>query len=337
MELSTSARRVFSLFLVLHRHWFAIPYDQQPHRLVPKDTRIERAILPAKCTTCGTVHLLFDGNVGLTYSAPKEKRYSYTVECWNHCVPCNLDLQVTAELSVLGPEWTFSHCVFSHCEPVALPGIEDLIKNIPWPSIDWEDNPEEMVRIPKGLAVFVEGDDDKLVIEEFLRKQTPQYNALGVKIFTGARGGGREQIVESAKFVQDVTEHVGSDISFIIVLDGDSSDWAATVATRVSHHLFLLSKTEIESYLLDSDALARTLQVSESEIVNLLKTNKGNGKQALERILQKHGFRPTAQVKQMITRQMRTVPEDFVKLMNVISRELELEWDRIRSETLDAI
>ncbi len=34
---------------------------------------------------------------------------------------------------------------------------------------------------------------------------------------------------------------------------------------------------------------------------------------------------------------MRTVPEDFVKLMNVISRELELEWDRIKSETLDAI
>jgi hypothetical protein len=87
-----------------------------------------------------------------------------------------------------------------------------------------------------------------------------------------------------------------------------------------SSNLFLLSKRQIETYLLDPKAIARVCNVPDAEVLNRLEHSKGNDKQRLEHVVSDFAVKPTTQVKQLIARHLDIVPHDFVNMLEMIRR-----------------
>jgi len=174
---------------------------------------------------------------------------------------------------------------------------------------------------PTGCAVFVEGEDDKVVIDEFLKRLIGvELSNYGVHIFTALGGGGKERAVDSARYVARVGERVNRKIPYLIVLDGDASGWVKTQKEIEIGKLFVLSEKEIDSYLLDPRAIAEVCNVVETEVVKKLKYSKGGGKETLEHVIQSCGVRPSPQVKQLVARHLKAVPGDFIRMLETIRK-----------------
>ena len=101
---------------------------------------------------------------------------------------------------------------------------------------------------------------------------------------------------------------------------GDASDWVKTQKEVKTDNLFVLSKKEIDSYLLDPSAIGEVCGVTDAEVARQLKGTTGEGKEELEHIIRSFKVRPTPEVKQLIARHIETVPEDFVKMLLVIQK-----------------
>ncbi len=313
----------FPLFLVLKRDYVVVRYDEHVHNVVPEETLDpELAIVAAKCEKCGTAHLLFDSAVEQTEAHERgmgSKRY-YVADCWSYCDHCKVDLHIEASYSVYAFEWVFFDYTSDGCEPVDLVGLDQLVKEMPEPHPSWDEEVNQWVKEPKGFAMFTEGEDDKLVIGEFLKKlyKVDDLSIVGVHVFTGIKGGGKEEVVASARYVTDVIRKAGDSIPYTVVLDGDASSWASSLRGDIARHLFILSEKEVESYLLDSRAIAKALAVEESRVAELLKNNTTRGKEDLEYALRGLGLRPTSQVKQLIARHKENVPKDFAELKKIV-------------------
>lgn len=172
-----------------------------------------------------------------------------------------------------------------------------------------------------GCALFVEGHDDDAVVGEFLFRQLGGMPyKRGIHILRGLGGEGKERAVHSAAYVAGIARRLNQDIPFLVVLDGDASNWASSQTEVDSTNLFVLSKREIEAYLLDAKAIAKVCNVADKEVAEQMERAKGGDKARLEYIVGKFGVRPTAQVKQLIARHLDVVPEDFVKMLDVIQR-----------------
>jgi hypothetical protein len=163
---------------------------------------------------------------------------------------CGLDLEVNVALSVYAHGWFLDDYESENCEIVGLDGLDTVLEELyelKSPNEE-EENLEEWTTSPGGCAVFIEGKDDKFIFGEFLaRKAGEPLRDLGVHIFGGLQGGGRERAVSS--------------------------------------------------------------------------TNR-KGKEALERLLIDFGVRPTAQVKQLIARNLKQVPQDFDRLMKKVMERI---------------
>jgi hypothetical protein len=168
---------------------------------------------------------------------------------------------------------------------------------------------------PLVCAVFVEGDDDLGVVSEFLTRQAGKdLRDSGVHIVKPL-GGGKERAVQSAKYFAKTVMR----IPYLIVLDRDAAGWLRTQKDVEADKVFILSKKEIDSYLLDERALARAFNVTEKVVAQRLRATKGAGKEKLEHMIQTFRFRSTPEIKQMIARHLVGVPDDFVKMFEIIT------------------
>jgi hypothetical protein len=173
---------------------------------------------------------------------------------------------------------------------------------------------------PLVCVVFVEGDDDWAVVSEFLTRQAGKdLRDFGVHIIK-PNGGGREKAVDSAKYLaKTVMRIINLRIPYLIVLDGDATNWIRTRKDVEADEVFILSKKEIDSYLLDERALARAFNITEKLVAQQLRATKGAGKEKLEHVIRTFGLRSTPEIKQMIARHLVRVPDDFVKMFEIIT------------------
>ncbi len=287
------------------------------------------AIVAAGCNKCGSQYMLIDEDIQDPVIEDREmgsERY-YWANCQAECGKCEHDLTAEVAFSVYAFEWVVAEIDCENCEIVDLNGFELPIeegRRIKEPPKKGDVEETELwAESPTGCAVFVEGKTDQFIVTEFLRRVLNADPAsVGITVLTGI-GGGREFVVKSAAFVANVTKRVQKELPYVIVLDGDAIGWAKTVKGPESRRLFLLSKKEIESYLMDPRAIARAFASGEREVASLMQKTKGEGKEPLEFILKRLGIRPTPQVKQIIARHLDKVPDDFVKLAEIVQRMLK--------------
>jgi len=292
---------------------------------------LEAAVVAVKCETCGATSLLWGDCPEQTEVHEREmgpERY-FAASCWGRCDNCDKEMSADLQFSVYAWSWVFIDADCENCEMTSLSGLRLIVKELTksWAKLrSGEDESadereiEEWAQKPSGCAVFVEGEDDRSVISEFLRRQVEgELFDLSIHLFRGLGGGGRELAVNSAKYVSEIAKRVGSPIPYIIVLDGDASNWAKTQKEIDASRVFVLSRKEIDSFLLESRAIAEVCGVTDEKVRDLLGA-KRQGKEELESILRKFNVRPTPEVKQLIARHLTVVPDDFVRLMREIER-----------------
>jgi hypothetical protein len=148
----------------------------------------------------------------------------------------------------------------------------------------------------------------------------------GIHIFRGMGGEGKEGAVQTATYIARLERRLDRNIAYLVVLDGDAAKWVSSQKEISSGNLFLLSKKQIETYLLDSKAIARVCNVPDAEVLRHLEHSKGSDKQRLEHVVSDFGVRPTTQVKQLIARHLDIVPNDFVNMLETIRhRQLSVQ------------
>lgn len=186
---------------------------------------------------------------------------------------------------------------------------------------EWKEEPGS------GCAVFVEGQDDEAVIGELLFRQLlVSPSKRGIHIFRGMGGEGKEGAVRTATYIARLVRRLDRNIAYLVVLDGDATKWVSSQKEMASSNLFLLSKRQIETYLLDSKAIARVCNVPDPDVLKQLEHSKGSDKERLEHVVSDLGVRPTTQVKQLIARHLDVVPHDFVKMLEAIRhRQLSVQ------------
>ncbi len=317
-----------SLFIVLKYDYVVIPAGEHVHQVIPEEfMEPDYVIVAGKCNRCGSCSLLFGEDVELYDVSDRQmgsERY-YVADCWGHCGVCNVDLQIEAYYSVYAYEWDNAVNYNHHCELTEIFGLNKLVRDIPGerPS-EIDDDFEEWARRPTGFTILVEGPDDQYVISEFLRKILRKDPAeADLNVFTGPGGGGREKVVQAARWAAGISEKAGTPMRFLIVLDGDATQWASQLSDDIKRRLFLLPRKEIESYLFDSKAISQQLNTPEEQVRQQIDSESNRGKEGLERIISRLGVRPTSQIKQLLARQMEKVPDDFVALFKVIESARE--------------
>ena len=87
---------------------------------------------------------------------------------------------------------------------------------------------------------------------------------------------------------------------------------------------YVLEKKEIESYLLEPEALSEVLGIGMTEIKRLLDGTKGDGKEKLNSIFQALGFpSPDEQMKALLARRLNSMPDELRVLMLRVQATLE--------------
>jgi hypothetical protein len=317
-----------SLFVILKYDYVVIPAGKHVHHVVPEEfMEPNYVVVVGKCNKCGSCALLFGEDVELydvNHRQMGSERY-YVADCGGHCGICDVDLEVEAYYSVYAYEWDNFVNYNRNCELAEVFGLKELIRDIPGQEPEETDDTfEEWAQRPTGFTILVKGQDDQYVMTEFLRKilgKDP--SEADLHIFTGPGGGGKEKVVQSARWVADISEKAGIPIRFLIVLDGDASQWASQLSDDIRKRLFLLPRKEIESYLFDSKAISIQLNTPEHQVRKLIDSQTNHGKEGFEHVISHLGVRPTSQIKQLLARQMEKAPDDFVALFKIIETSRE--------------
>jgi hypothetical protein len=113
-----------------------------------------------------------------------------------------------------------------------------------------------------------------------------------------------------------------------ILLDRDAAGWFRTQKDVEADKDFILSKKEIDSYLLDERTLAHALNVTEKAVAQRLRSAKGAGKEKLEDVIRTFGLRSTPEIKQIIARHLVSVPNDFIKIFEIITGNTNIKGAR---------
>jgi hypothetical protein len=320
----TEHKRKNHLFIFSAENFVSVAFGG--YAFWPPDFEVLSLAVAAVCKDCGEVNFLHDEEPEETESHEREmgSEVYYAGQCIGECGSCGLeDLSVEVQFTVYANQCEFfdyreNNCIFTNISGYdrTLTKIRDAVFRSYTRAVD-EEALAEWVRDPAGCAVFVEGDDDQAVVDEFLKRSANLWRAgYAWQLFKGMSGGGKEQAVRSANYVSKVSKRIGRSIPYLIVVDGDAKDWLDSQDEIDPKRLFLLSEKEIDSYLLQPKAIAEVFDVAESVIQTMMPS--GGGKEQLESLIRRLGFQPRAEVKRIIARHVEPIPPDFIKMFERI-------------------
>lgn len=172
-----------------------------------------------------------------------------------------------------------------------------------------------------GTRTRVEGRDDSAIWTQLLTRS--RIDTDRVDIVTYGEGG-KSEAVKAAKIFRS---KLLKNIPHKVIIDSDSDYEKTTnelrnagVADSDSH---VLRKKEIESYLLDSEAIAIVLNDKAARVSVIMKSLKGEGKEKLERLFRALNGPPLdASVKGLIARALPSVPAELMGVVDEVRLSL---------------
>jgi len=173
---------------------------------------------------------------------------------------------------------------------------------------------------PEGsprLLLIVEGRDDLLVWKAILlASELSDDEGLRIQKADGWKGA-----CSMAQFVSLLGEIGIHSVDYLVVLDSDGRrDERLNEVSQYGLDLdrcFVLAEKELESYLIDAEALARVTGKDQAWVRDVISSIKGRGKEKLRTILGKAGLQPDAGVFQALVLNMSELPGE---LSDVVER-----------------
>jgi hypothetical protein len=163
------------LFILSSDDFVSVAYDESA--FWPDDFELKTLLVAASCKDCGEINLLREENPEETESHEREmgSEVYFAGECIGRC-SCGLDaLSVEVRFATYANQCEFFYYRENDCFFTNIAGYDRMLSNIrdylfrrdfdEEALVEWVTNPAA------GCAVFVEGDDDVAVIDEFLKRR----------------------------------------------------------------------------------------------------------------------------------------------------------------------
>jgi hypothetical protein len=303
-----------------------------------------------KCTNCGSV-FLFSGTAELSEidnerQMGPEKYYSDT-EFFN-CSKCNQKISIDVFFNEYATCWIFVEEI-SGVEGENIEGLEDLLEEYYKFKLaskekgKLENRKKELENTVNNLlelieshelrnriyVLIVEGDDDRAIWEQFLRREEVPLECIDIVRL--GKGGKSEAI----KLAETFRANKLRLIPHKLVIDSDNNlegilqELKAANLNPDSYHV--LKEKEIESYLLEAEAIAKVINEKPEAIrIFLTRLKGGSGKETLDKVFLEYvGHKPDSLAKGLIAKALKKTPYEFKSIIEELEQVLSRNKDKI--------
>lgn len=188
--------------------------------------------------------------------------------------------------------------------------------------------------LPFGKFILVVEDNIKLW-KRFIERSNLFSNPEEIEIIKGGKedeNGGWTEAIKTGVLLKLLNNIGILSLPFMIVLDSDKKKsekeekLQKSGFSRGEYHV--LSKKEIEDYLLDTLAISKITGGSEDKVSAAIKKSKGGGKEKLKNVfrnLDLNELKVTEDVKVLLVENMGEIPGEISSILNEVKRRLEIQ------------
>jgi len=288
-----------------------------------------------RCKKCDqTLIVIGEASFEETDQREMGPEYYYYIHQDLTCPKCGQDAEVGIQITY------YAHCWDIDSDNI---GVEDVwIEGLDWLAEKYwelerisaeketltrklERQAEEALRLSERsnfYVLIVEGKDDVAVWEQFLSNREIPLDNVQIEKYGE---GGLNEAIKAAKLFS------GKKLKLIphkLILDSDNDPKSVLKTLKENgikkEHFHILERKEIDSYLLDEQAISDVLSIKKEDLEDFTKNLKLKGKARLEAIFQQFmGHPPDPQTKGLIVRAMKKIPDEIMSIIWEIESNLE--------------
>jgi hypothetical protein len=329
--------KLHEFFFFENNHFFSVCPDESIGYGIAEMPDFLTWVSAYKCKNCGNV-VIFEGSAELVETEPREmgSEYFFHAEDYRQCSNCQQGILVRFDLTYYGLSWILED-ESKGVEGIGIEGLDWLAKQY-WKSESVALEKEMLVKTESRLrhhlerlveqveelrtyVLIVEGKDDRAVWEQLLQREGVPVERVEVHIYGD---GGVDEAIKLLSVFRGKKLRL---IPHKLILDSDNN--AKVVEEKLrdrqvgKESCYILKEKEIESYLLDEEAIARILSVDIEHVKSYSEQLRGSGKEKLDNIILKFtGHKPSAEMKGLIARALKQVPSEFVSVIEEICEAL---------------
>jgi 5S rRNA maturation endonuclease (ribonuclease M5) len=189
----------------------------------------------------------------------------------------------------------------------------------------------EKAQKTNGYILIVEGDDDEEVWNRLLLREGVDVARVNIAKYGD---GGLDSAIKAAKYFKG---RILKTIPHKLIVDSDNRGDERRIRLKKAgiRNFHILSKKEIESYLLEPKALSQILNADLRTIRQELHKTRKHGKEELDRLfMQIMGKKATPSAKALIAGALEKVPPEMDRIIREIKAAI-YELDKILQESED--
>jgi hypothetical protein len=287
-----------------------------------------------RCQKCGHVIAYF-GEAELTETHERQMgdEHFYDEENWFTCSERKETLKIYVQFIEYATGWFFNDD-HKGVEGISVDGLEWLVEEY-FKSKMWRTEKEKLEGVASRLTsriddlikeanekrvyvLIVEGKEDLVVWEQFLLKEGVSLQDVDISIYGD---GGASQAINLATFFRGRKMRL---IPHKLVIDSDGKTQDILEGLKKKQidkeYYHVLERKEIESYLLDEEAIGQIISVEPKKVKEFNDSLKGaQGKEKLDKIFVEFTKRkPDDGAKGLIARAMKQTPEEILSIIREI-------------------
>lgn len=285
-------------------------------------------LAPCICTKCNTPNILFslDGSDIVEIESRQMGAESYFIcEAWNECSNCESQLHAKFLFTEYAYSITFVEVEEQeNCEQYFIGNLEFIAKQFASLFTKQFQRDEELdflINETKSSCcrILVEGKDDKYILDSFLSK-AGLIEFEDYYIFSGYELGNGFNAVKTAVHL---LKGLKIALPFIALVDSDNKLYEHTQLLRSvgasDDEIFVLKKSEIEDYIIDSKALSVIISESETDIQEIINKTSLSGKELLNSIFHHFQFpRPKTETKRAIAEKIIETSDEIQEIIEKV-------------------
>lgn len=183
------------------------------------------------------------------------------------------------------------------------------------------------------FVLITEGRDDVKVWGKFIEKSNLFPDQKEIKVIKGEEDkeekGGWTMAIKKMGLLKLLNDLGILSIPFMGVLDSDNRKDEKIHKLQEANfssdnYYCILSKGEIEDYLLDSKAISKVTGKGVEEVDKAIIASKGSGKKKLAKVFKILGFsEPSAETKELLVANLETHPQEIESMLQSISEKIQ--------------
>lgn len=295
-------------------------------------------ISACKCSRCNQI-IILNGDVFYDHAEDREMgpEYWYFDTQYLNCPNCGQDIYVDLILTEYAYAWD-CELELSGAEEIWIDGLKELAEmtaHLDRISLEKEtleretETLKEKIRrirdhaeIGNIFILIVEGKDDRVVWEQFLKRESVPIDSIDILTYGG---GGIDEAIKLASIFRG---KVLKRIPHMLIIDSDNKiEGIKNKLKKYGIHegnVHILREKEIDAYLLDEEAIARVLSIDTQKLKEFIERSKiAPGKELLDAIGKEFIGHPLdSQTKGLIARAVKKIPEEIHHIISEIKGAL---------------